>query len=311
MTYVGEEIYDVIVVGAGPAGLTAALTCVRAGLKIQVIGKVIGGQAAEAPLIENYPGFKSIIGMKLMELFSEQVESLGVRVLNDEVTKIEQVDDIFEVRTSFSGHFKCKSVILAIGAEPRKLGVKGEEEFRGRGVSYCATCDGPLFKGKDVAIIGGGIPALNAALYLSGLAKTAYLIHEKDRFGGFKTLRDKVYEANNIVKKLSTSLVEIGGRKVVEWIRVKNVKSGEEEEIRVSGVFIEVGKKVNSDFLKGFVDLDDKGQIVIDSLCRTSRKGVFAAGDATIIPYKQVIIAAGEGAKAAMSAYEYLRGTKH
>ncbi|MEM0217752.1 MAG: FAD-dependent oxidoreductase [Candidatus Nezhaarchaeales archaeon] len=307
----GEEMYDVIVVGAGPAGLTAALTCVRAGLKVQVIGKVTGGQAAEAPLIENYPGFKSITGMELMKLFSEQVESLGVSMLNDEVTKIEQVNEVFEVKTSFSGRFKCRSVILAIGAEPRKLGVKGEEEFYGRGVSYCATCDGPLFKGKEVAVVGGGIPALNAALYLSGLAKTVYLIHEKSRFGGFKTLIDRVHERSNIVKKLNTTVIEIGGKRFVEWVRVKNIKSGEEEEIKVNGVFIEVGKKVNSDFLKGFVELDNKGQIIIDSLCRTSRVGVFAAGDATTIPYKQVIIAAGEGAKAAMSAYDYLRGTKH
>jgi len=308
---VGEEMYDVIVVGAGPAGLTAALTCVRAGLKVQVIGKVTGGQAAEAPLIENYPGFKSITGMELMKLFSEQVESLGVSMLNDEVTKIEQVNEVFEVKTSFSGRFKCRSVILAIGAEPKKLGVKGEEEFYGRGVSYCATCDGPLFKGKEVAVVGGGIPALNAALYLSSLAKTVYLIHERSRFSGFKTLIDRVHERSNIVKKLNTTVIEIGGKIFVEWVRIKNVKSGEEEEIKVSGVFIEVGKKVDSDFLKGFVELDNKGQIVIDSLCRTSRIGVFAAGDATTIPYKQVIIAAGEGAKAAMSAYDYLRGTKH
>ncbi|MEM0240557.1 MAG: FAD-dependent oxidoreductase [Candidatus Nezhaarchaeales archaeon] len=306
-----EEVHDVIVVGAGPAGLSAALSCVRAGLRIQVIGKVTGGQAAEAPLIENYPGFKSITGMELMKLFSEQVESLGVRILNDEVTKIEQVGEVFEVKTSFSGCFKCRSVILAIGAEPRKLGVKGEEEFYGRGVSYCATCDGPLFKGRDVAVVGGGIPALNAALYLSGLAKTVYLIHEKSRFSGFKTLVDKVYESNNIIKKLNTIVVEIGGKRFVEWVRVKNVKSGEEEEIKVNGVFIEIGKRVNSDFLRGFVELDDKGQIIVDSLCRTSRKGVFAAGDATTIPYKQVIIAAGEGAKAAMSAYDYLRGIRH
>lgn len=307
----GEEVYDVVVVGAGPAGLTAALTCVRAGLRVQVIGKVTGGQAAEAPLIENYPGFKSITGMELMKLFSEQVESLGVRILNDEVTKIEQIDEVFEVRTSYSSNFRCRSVILAIGAEPRRLGVRGEEELYGRGVSYCATCDGPLFKGKDVAVVGGGIPALNAALYLSGLAKTVYLIHEKSKFGGFKTLIDRVNETGNIVKKLNVSLREIGGKRFVEWIRVKNIKSGEEEDIRVNGVFIEVGKRINSEFLRGFVELDDKGQIVIDSLCRTSRKGVFAAGDATTIPYKQVIIAAGEGAKAAMSAYEYLRGTKH
>lgn len=305
-----EEVYDVVVVGAGPAGLTATLTCVRAGLSVRVIGKVTGGQAAEAPLIENYPGFKSITGMELMKLFSEQVESLGIEILNDEVTRIDQADDVFEVRTSFSGDLRCKSVILAIGAEPRKLGVKGEEEFYGRGVSYCATCDGPLFKGRDVAVVGGGIPALNAAIYLSGLAKTVYLIHEKNRFGGFKTLRDKVNEASNVFKKLNTSLIEIGGRRFVEWIRVRDVKSGEEEEVRVDGVFIEVGKRINSDFLRGFVELDEKGQIVIDPLCRTSRRGVFAAGDATTIPYKQVIIAAGEGAKAAMSAYEYLRGAR-
>lgn len=304
-----EKIHDVVIVGAGPAGLTAALICARSGLSVQVIGKITGGQAAEAPLIENYPGFKSITGIELTKIFAEQVESLGITILNDEVLKVEQVDDLFEVRTSFNGTFKCRSVILAIGAEPRKLGVKGEEEFRGRGVSYCATCDGPLFKGKDVAVVGGGVSALSAALYLSGLAKNVYLIHDKGVFRAFKTLIDKVNERTNIVKKLNTTLLEIGGKKFVEWIRIRDNESGEEEEIRVSGVFIEIGKRINSDFLKGFVELDGRGQIVIDSLCRTTRRGVFAAGDATTTPYKQVIIAAGEGAKAAMSAYEYLKGS--
>ncbi|MEM4577060.1 MAG: FAD-dependent oxidoreductase [Candidatus Nezhaarchaeales archaeon] len=305
---IGEKIHDVVIVGAGPAGLTAALICARSGLSVQVIGKITGGQAAEAPLIENYPGFKSITGIELTKIFAEQVESVGVTILNDEVLKVEQVGDLFEVRTSFNGDFKCRSVILAIGAEPRKLGVKGEEEFSGRGVSYCATCDGPLFKGKDVAVVGGGIPALSAALYLSGLAKNVYLIHDKGTFRAFKTLVDKVNEKANIVKKLNTTLLEIGGKKFVEWIKIRDNESGKEEEVKVSGVFVEIGKRINSDFLRGFVELDSRGQIVIDSLCRTSRRGVFAAGDATTTPYKQVIIAAGEGAKAAMSAYEYLKG---
>ena len=305
-----EDVFDVVIVGAGPAGLTAALYCVRSGLSVQVIGKIVGGQAAEASLIENYPGFKAIAGIELMNRFAEQVESLGVKVLNDEVTGIEQVGDLFVVKTSWSGDFRCRAVILAIGAEPRKLGIKGEEEFRGKGVSYCAVCDGPLFRGRDVAVVGGGNSALDAALYLSGLAKTVYLIHRRSEFRAVKALVDKVNERSNIVKKLNMTPVEIGGGRFVEWIKVRDVNSGVEEQINVNAVFIEVGRRVNSDFLRGFVELDEQGQIVVDSLCRTSRRGVFAAGDATIIPYKQVVIAAGDGAKAALSAYEYLKASR-
>jgi thioredoxin reductase (NADPH) len=305
---VNDEVYDVVIVGAGPAGLTAAIYCVRSGLRVRVIGKVVGGQVAESSLVENYPGLKAISGFELAKRIAEHAESLGVDVLMDEVVGVEQVGDLFIVRTSASGDFKCKALILAIGAEPSRLGVKGEEEFRGRGVSYCATCDGPLFKGKDVAVVGGGNSALDAALYLSSLARTVYLIHRRDEFRAAKALVDKIVGKNNIVRLLKRVPIEIGGSRYVEWIKVKNVETGEVEELRVNGVFIEIGRSVKSDFLRGFVDLDERGQIIVDSLCRTSRRGVFAAGDATNIPYKQAIIAAGEGAKAALSAYEYLRG---
>jgi len=307
---VGNEVYDVVIVGAGPAGLTAAIYCIRSGLKVRVIGKVVGGQVAEASLVENYPGLNAISGFELAKRIADHAESLGVDVLMDEVVGVEQTGDQFVVKTSTSGDFKCKAVILAIGAEPSKLGIKGEEEFRGRGVSYCATCDGPFFRGKDVAVVGGGNSALDAALYLSSLARTVYLIHRRGEFRASKALVDKVVERDNIVRVLKRVPIEIGGSRFVEWVKVKNVESGEVEELRVNGVFIEIGRSVKSDFLKGFVELDDKGQIIVDNLCRTSRKGVFAAGDATNIPYKQAIIAAGEGAKAALSAYEYLRGLR-
>jgi len=304
---VSEEVYDVVIIGAGPAGLTAAIYCVRSGLRVQVIGKTVGGQIAEASLVENYPGLKAVSGFELAKRIAEQAESLGIDVLMDEVVGVEQVGDAFIIKTAASGDFKCRAVILAIGAEPSRLGIKGEEEFRGRGVSYCATCDGPLFKGKDVAVVGGGNSALDAALYLSSLAKTVYLIHRRSEFRAVKALVDKVVERGNIVRVLKRVPIEIGGSRFVEWIKVKNVETGEVEELRVNGVFIEIGRSVKSDFLKGFVDLDDEGQIIVDSLCRTSRKGVFAAGDATNVPYKQAVIAAGDGAKAALSAYEYLK----
>ena len=158
--------------------------------------------------------------------------------------------------------------------------------------------------------MGGGNSALDAALYLSSLARTVYLIHRRDEFRAAKALVDKIVGKNNIVRLLKRVPIEIGGSRYVEWIKVKNVETGEVEELRVNGVFIEIGRSVKSDFLRGFVDLDERGQIIVDSLCRTSRRGVFAAGDATNIPYKQAIIAAGEGAKAALSAYEYLKGLK-
>jgi len=303
---VAAEVYDVVIVGAGPAGLTAAIYCVRSGLKAIIVGKVVGGQAAEASLIENYPGFKSIAGFELTSRMAKQVEELGVSIVGDEVVGVKEEDGLFKVRTSWSGELRCRALILAIGAEPRRLGVKGEEEFRGKGVSYCAVCDGPLFRGKRVAVVGGGNSALDAALYLSSLAEVVYLIHRRRQFRAVKALVDKVDGRSNIVKLLGKSPVEIGGDRLVEWIKVRDVETGVEEKIEVKGVFIEIGRAVNSDFLRGFVDLDEYGQIVVDQLCRTSRRGVFAAGDATTIPYKQVVIAAGEGAKAALSAYEYL-----
>ncbi|MDI9620223.1 MAG: thioredoxin-disulfide reductase [Candidatus Nezhaarchaeota archaeon] len=302
------ELLDVVIVGSGPAGLTAAIYCARSGLKVQVIGKTLGGQAAEASTIENYPGFKHITGIELMERFREHVESLGINILNDEVVGIEEFGGVFLVKTSWSGHFKCRALILAIGAEPKKLGIKGEEEFRGKGVSYCAVCDGPLFRGRNVAVIGGGNSALDAAVYLSALAKTVYLVHRRGELRAAQSLIERLNSRNNVVKKLNKVPIEIGGERFVEWIKLKDASSGAEELLNVNAVFVEAGREVRGNFLKGFVALDDKGQIVVDALCRTSREGVFAAGDATITPYKQVIIAAGDGAKAALSAYEYLKG---
>ncbi len=302
-------MYDVIIIGAGPAGLTAAIYTSRRNLKTIVLTKDLGGQVIKTPYIENYPGFKKIEGFKLIKNMEEQVKDLGVEIKYEEVVKIIPKEKTFVVETR-ERKYESRTVILAFGKTPRSLNVPGEKEFSGKGISYCATCDAPLFRDKIVAVIGGGNSALDATLLLSSLAKKVYLVHRRDEFRAFESLVEEAKRKKNVEFVLSHVVEEFKGDDILRSMILKNVKTGERKEIKVDGVFIEIGSEVKTDFIKGLVKLDKNNHIIVNNNCETSRPGIFAAGDVTNIPFKQIVVAAGEGAKAGLNAYNYLHGIK-
>jgi len=301
------EKYDVIIIGAGPAGLTAAIYAGRRVLKTLVLAMNVGGQMNLTEHIENYPGIELTGGADLSMKMLAQAKKFGAVVeLNQEVQSIEKKDSNYIVKTS-QGEYETQSVILAFGKSPRKLEVEGADRFMGKGLSYCATCDGPLFKGKTVAVVGGGNSALGGALYLSQLAQKVYLIHRSDTFRGDEITVQKLKEATNVEMILNSEVAGLEGSDVLEKIKIKDNKAGTEKEIEAQGVFIEIGYEVKADFIKNLVKTDAMNQIVVDQDCRTSDEGIFAAGDLTQIPYKQIAISVGQGAIAALSAYDYIQ----
>jgi thioredoxin reductase (NADPH) len=308
--------YDVIIVGGGAAGLTAAVYAARRKMKTLIITINIGGQASEATKIENYPGFLGVNGAKLMTKFQKQAMKSGAEIVFDEVKEVKEIGGGYTVKTS-SKEYTTKAVILAFGKTPRSLNIPGEEIFKGMGVSYCATCDLPLFKDKTVAIVGGGNAALDAALYGSKIAKKVYLIHRRDEFRGFEDLVGQVKKKENVELLLSYVITEIKGKDRVNSIVVQDLKTSQTKELQVDGVFVEIGSEVKTDFIKGLVKVDEKNQIIITNNCETFypdrneiRPGIFAAGDVTNTPFKQVVVSGGEGCKAALQAYNYIHGIK-
>jgi thioredoxin reductase (NADPH) len=304
------DLYDLIIIGGGPAGLTAGIYASRRKLKNLIITKDIGGQAATVPHVENYPGLAKVDGFELTENMKKQAESFGAEFVYEEVRKISKVDDLFSAETVTGKKFQAQSLILSFGVTPRNLDVPGEKEFTNKGVTYCANCDAPLYKDKIVAVVGGGNAALDAAEYLSKIAQKVYLIHRRDEFRGDEILVEKVKAQENVELIFDSVVTEIKGEQFVTSITIKNLKDENEKELEVNGVFVEIGHVVNSTPIKETVKVDDKNQIVIDDYCNTSEQGIFAAGDVSSGEYKQIIIAAGEGAKAALSAYKYLQHKK-
>lgn len=298
-------MYDVIIIGAGAAGLTAAIYTSRRALQTLVISKDVGGQASMSSHIENYPGVGLINGVDLMLKFKTQAEQFGASFVFGQVEEIKKEKDKFIIRAN-GDTYEAGSLILAFGLTPRDLGVPGEEKFRGKGISYCATCDAPFFRNKTVAVVGGGNSALDAALLLSKIAAKVYLVHRRDEFKGEEILVGQVKENDKIELVLSSGVREVKGDKLIESIIVEN-KDGNKKEIMVNGIFVEIGHEVKADFIRSLVKLNEKNEIIIDSNCQTSEPGIFAAGDVTDIEYKQIVISAGEGAKAALSAYQYLQ----
>ena len=301
---ISGEVYDVLIVGAGPAGLTAGVYCARKMLNTIIISENIGGQALESWAIENYMGYRMITGEDLMKKFEEQVRTLNMRLELDRIVSISKNDDVFTIRTISENTLKSKTLILAQGNRPKKLGVANEEQYLGRGLSICSTCDGPLYKGKRIAIVGGGNSAIQTAVEMSDIAQSARLIVRSN------IRADPVYvrmleSKKNIAIQLNSQIIALHGNKFLNAITIRN-ESGEEQKIDIDGVFIEIGWLPNTDILDGFVALNDKKEIIVDVNCHTSMAGVFAAGDVTSIKGKQIIIASGEGAKAALEAHEYL-----
>ncbi len=303
------EKYDVIIVGGAAAGLTAGLYAGRRALKTLVLTKTIGGQASLTTEIENYPGVEIISGAVLMNQFKTQAEKFGVEIRESEVTKIEKYGEGFLVKT-MNEEFESLSLILSFGLSHRKLNVPGEKELTGRGVAYCATCDGPLFKNKIVAVVGGGNSAFDAAEFLADICQKVYLLTRTDQYKAEQVLIDAVKNKTNVEILNFTEIKEILGERKVEKIKIINNQTQEEKEIDLNGVFIEAGYVTQTEMVKNLVALDEKGQIIVDSECKTNVNGIFAAGDVTNAPFKQVVISAGEGAKAALSANRYVKNLK-
>ena len=299
-------MYDLIIIGGGPAGLTAAVYAARKKMNTLLVTKEYGGQLMWTKEIENYMGYQFISGPELMSKFEEQVKRFAV------VTKYEEVngfvvneDGTFLIKTE-SDEYKSKTVIVATGKRPRRLDVPGEIEFTGRGVSYCATCDGPLFADKVVAVVGGGNSAVQAALELSNIAQTVYLVVRGDHYIADPIILDKMKVATNIVELKGHESEGIYGDEVVEKIIVRNITTGETQDLAVGGVFVEVGLEPNSEFVEDIIMMNKKKELVVDCRSKTNIPGVYAAGDITDGPDKQIVIAAGDGAKSALMAYDYL-----
>ncbi|MCL4332491.1 MAG: FAD-dependent oxidoreductase [Candidatus Thermoplasmatota archaeon] len=300
--------FEIIVIGGAFAGLTAAIYSGRQGFRTVVISKDIGGQGLLTTDIQNYPGFMSISGFELASKFQEQALQYGVEFVYDEVTAVSQNGDIFEVRTT-QEEFSADSVILAFGKTPRDLGVPGEERFKGKGVSYCAICDGPLFRGKIVTVAGAGDHALQAALYLSTVASRVNLVIRSPRLLGDQDMVSSIKASENVTVTLGTKVTEILGDQYVDTIKTIS-SDGTESSIETSALFVEMGYIAKTEFIREFVELNKEGEVIIDSNCSTSREGVFAAGDVTNQPFKQAVISAGQGSVAALSSINYVNRKK-
>lgn len=299
------ETYDVIIIGAGPAGMTAAVYTSRKGLRTLIISKDIGGQVNWTTVVENYMGFREINGAELVQRFEEQMKGDNLIYKEDEIALLErEPEGTFRITGKKSGQHQGHSVVVATGKRPRMLNVPGETEFRGKGVGYCSTCDAPLYRDAPVAVIGGGNSGIQAVLELLEVgASEVYLITD-EQITADQVLADRVRSAPKVRICENRRVLEIQGGRFVEALRVKEL-SGSEETIKVQGVFIEIGLIPNAEFLNDLVK-NDRGEIQVDCRCRTNLEGVFAAGDVTDVPEKQIIIAAGEGAKAAIRCWEYL-----
>jgi len=303
-------MYDIIIIGAGPTGLTAAIYAARRMMKTLVISKNIGGQMVWASEIANYPGVKTIGAIELVQNMSQQVKDFGVGIKIDEVKKIDKnTDGSFKIDGKKQSYL-TKTIVLAMGLAPKQLGLARENQLVGKGISYCANCDGPLFKGKPVAVVGGGNAALDATEVLSKIASQVYLIYHKPKFKGFESLVAWVEARKNIIIMLASDVVEIIGEQKLERLKIENKIDRTVKEIKVDGFFIEIGHTPKTEWLANLVERDEKDQIIVDLSAQTSQAGVFAAGDVTPGEFKQIIIGCGQGAVAALSAYKYLQEKK-
>ena len=301
-------MYDVIIVGAGPAGLTAGIYTARAKLKTLIIEKMIpGGQVTTTHLVENYPGFpEPVNGFVLMNSFQKQAQNFGAEIITSkEVISIEKEGNVFNVKTS-EKTYTSKSILITTGAKFKSLGIPGEEKFKGRGVSYCATCDGAFFKDKEVAVIGGGNSALEEALFLTKFVKKVYLIHRRHQFRADKIFQDRVKENDKIETIMNYVPVSINGDTEVESITIEERDTKERKEIKVDGVFFFIGLAPNSEFVKNFVNTDDDGYILVDENYQTNVEGCFAAGDVIKKKVRQIATAVGDGAAAGVNIKDYL-----
>jgi len=315
-------VYDLIIIGGGPAGITAGIYASRQRLKTLLITKEFGGQVArKAVAIENYPGFEEISGLDLIKKFEKHLRRFtphqkfgggqGIDIERDEVIKVKKIKSKFLVITASKNKFESMAVIVASGADPRPLEIPGEKEFLGRGVSYCVTCDGPLFEDKTVAVVGGGNSGFETALFLSKIAKKIFILEYGEKVKADLENQERVKETGKVKIITNAAIKEIRGNDFVNSIIYQNRKTGENIILAVEGVFVEIGNQPTTSFVKDLVDFNERDEIKVGfETYQTKTPGLFAVGDCNVGYYKQIITACGEGAKAALAAYDYLEKLK-
>lgn len=307
-------IYDLLIIGSGPAGMGAAIYAVRAGLKAAVIDRspVSGGQVQSTYEVDNYLGLPGLSGGDLSDRFRQHTDRLGVQFITADVCGIESgagQQAVYTVHTDQSD-FQARTIILATGASHSLLGVPGEKELMGMGVSYCATCDGAFYRNSTVAVVGGGDVAVEDAIFLAGICKKVYLVHRRDRLRAAESLQKRLLSLENVEVLWNSEVKEIVGGEMVEGISVYDNKNKQQLQLEVEGVFIAVGIVPDTDIFRGLVDMDEKGYVIADETCVTSRKGIFAAGDIRKKAMRQIITAVADGANAVHSAHEFLNEEK-
>ena len=302
-----NTLYDVTVIGTGPAATSAAIYAVRKGLNVAMIGVKVGGQVLDTNEIENIIGTTTTTGSKYAESLEKHMKEYPIAFKDGHLVKEVKKDGKDKVLVTDDGkEYRTKTVIVATGAKHRHLGIPGEEEFTGKGAHFCTTCDGPFYKGLDVTIVGGGNSGVEAALDMSGIAKSVTLIEFMPELKADQVLQDKLAERENITVYKNTATKEVKGTEFVEKIVYANRDTNEDVEVKMDGLFIEIGLSANTSVVEGVVERNKIGEIIIDENNMTSEKGIFAAGDCTTVKHKQIVIAVGEGAKAALSAFNYL-----
>jgi thioredoxin-disulfide reductase len=299
-----ENTFDTIIIGQGPAGMSAGIYTARREMKTLIIGKDLGGQMAKTMVIENWPGVETGDGISLSEKLKEQTKSFGVQFETDDIESIEKDGDNFKLKSKTKEYF-TKSVILAFGLEKRKMGIEGEEDFENKGISYCVTCDGPLFKGKNVAVVGGGNSGAEAVEFLAKICPKVYWIELMKEMRAENILTNRIKKMDNVEIMKQTRPTKLSGEMMLEKIKVETQNG--EKELDVKGLIVEIGHIAKTKWLEGVVDLDEMGQIKVNEDCKTSTDGIFAAGDVTNTKYKQIAVASGMGAIAGLEAYSYIQ----
>ncbi|MBA3976967.1 MAG: thioredoxin-disulfide reductase [Nitrosopumilus sp.] len=302
-----DNHFDVIIIGSGPAGYTASIYTSRAKLKTLIItGSLPGGQLMTTSEVENYPGFPNgIFGPELMINMKQQSERFGTAMITDEVKKVNFNQRPFEIYTE-SSIYTAESVLISTGATPRKLGIEPEQAFAGRGISYCATCDGPFFKDQHIVVVGGGDTALEEASFLTKFGKSVKIIHRREHLRASKILQERAFENPKIEFVWNSSVVDIKGDNKISSIIIKNIKNGEEKKLNVGGLFVAIGHEPNTSIFKGQIEMDDKGYVIVNNYTQTNIDGVFASGDVHDHRYRQAITAAGFGCMAALDIEKWL-----
>ncbi|MFB5610096.1 MAG: thioredoxin-disulfide reductase [Nitrosarchaeum sp.] len=299
--------FDVVIIGAGPSGYTAGIYCSRAGYDTLILSGILpGGQLVNTTEVENYPGFENgIMGPDLMIDMRKQSQRMGTTIIDDEVVDVDFRRKPFKVLTA-SEEYEGRAVIIATGANPRKLGLEGEETFGGKGVSYCATCDGPFFRNQELVVVGGGDSAIEEATFLTKFATTVHLVHRRDELRASKVMQERALNNEKIKFHWDSAVIDIKGDQKMQQAVIKNLKTNEETTLNVGGLFVAIGHEPNTKLFKGQIDLDEEGYVVLKNKTYTNIKGVFAAGDVHDRNYRQAITAAGFGCMAAIDVDKYL-----